>query len=312
MSANNIFFNGPIRISGSSAFQIDGVDPQQVDFGTEVTLLYAAGAVDPTRAAVLKVQPKISFTATDIKAMLDAGIWIDGFAIPQSTVYTTVDLYATKSVESSIRATSTNQMRYRVTTGVIIPRTLTVQQGQAAKLACDIIPVYDGTNAVIIPATGVALPATPVIDECWTLGPALFNGTEFDGLQGWTLNFGIEEEIIYANGIVYPVRVHIKRRKPMFEFDLKDESSVATHGINGVPQGATDSVFWLRKVVDNSVTTAEDQAEHISLTVDDGILTVGQWGGGNDASHSGKLTYTPKFDGTNAVIVKDTAAAISA
>lgn len=311
MSANNIFFNGPVYISGSSAFSIDGVDPQQVDFGTEVTLLYAAGAVDPTRAAVLKVQPKISFTATDIKAMLDAGIWLDGFAIPQSTTYTTVDVYATKSVESSVRATSTNQMRYRVTTGIIIPRTLTAQQGQAAKLACDIIPVFDGTNAVIIPATGVSLPATPLIDECWTLGPASFNGTELDGLQGWTLNFGIEEELIFASGEVYPRRVHIKKRRPTIEFDLKDESAAVTYGISGTAQGSTDSVFYLRKMTDNSVPVANATAEHISFTIDDGILTVGQWGGGNDASHAGKLMLNPKWDGSNAIIVKNTAVAIS-
>jgi len=311
MSTTKIYFGGPLVASGSGAFSLYGIEQQSIDPKQSVVQLHSAGGVYPTHTAIYQIQPVMPLSVHDLKVAFDAGIWMDGFAIPQSTTYTTVDLYALKSTAGSVRTSGSNQLRYRVTTGMIIPRTLTVEQGKPAVLALDVVAIYDGTNVAVIVATGVAMPTLGVVDPTFTLGPAKFNGTAYDGLQKWTLNFGIKEELIFDAGGVYPTRVHIAEVMPSFDLEVKNGSAIADYLLAGTVQSSTDSVFYLQKVLSGSGPVAAATAEHISITVDDGIIVPGSTGGANKSSHTSKLTFHPNYDNTNAILVKDTAVAIS-
>lgn len=311
MSTTKIFYGGPLIVSGTSGFQVDGIDSQSLDPKQNVQQETAAGAVYPTHVAVFEIQPLIPLTFSDLKTAFDNGIWLDGFAFPQSTDVTTVDLYGLKSAPGSARASGSVNLRHRLNAGAIIPRTLVVEQGKKAMLTVDVIIIYDGTNAAVITATNIAAPTAGGVDQIWTLGPAKFNGTAFDGLQKWTLNFNIAEEIILDSGGQYPTRVHVGTAKPTFDLEVKNGSAIADYLLGGTAQSSTDSIFYLQKMTNGGGPVAAATTEHISISVDDGILLPGPTGGQNGTSHSSKLTFYPNYDLTNAILVKDTATAIS-
>ena len=302
---------GPLVIGGSSAFNLDGIDNQSVDPGTDLLTILGAGEYQPTFAAVPSVTPKIKLVTTDIKTALDNGIWLTGFAIPQTTVYTTVDLYLTKIAKLGARSGASSNVRCRITNGMIIPRTLSVTDGKPAMLTLDIIPIWDATTAPIVFTDSTSIPHTPTIDEAWWLGPAAINGTTIDSLQGFTLDFGIKEILERNSGEFYASYVAIESIRPTITFENRDSLQMNTYTLIGTAQGATDSVAYLQQGVKNGTRTAAASSAHISLTVDDGIITVGDTGGGNDGAHTSKLIMTPTYDTSNAIIVKATTAAIT-
>ena len=304
------YIAGPVVVAGSSAFNIDGVSDQSTDPNTDIITLTGAGDYQPTFAGVARVAPRIKVTTTDIKTALDNGIWLTGFAIPQTTVYTTVDLYYTRIVKQGARAASVN-VRCRVTTGMIIPRTLAVTDGKPATLTMDIIPIWDASTAPIVFTDSQSLPHSPAIDECWWLGPAAINGTTIDSLQGFSLDFGIKEMVEFNSGEFYPSFVGIPAINPVITFDNRDAVQLNTYGLTGTAQGSTDSLFYLQQGTKNGARTAAGSSAHISFSVDDGIISVGDTGGGNDSAHGSKLILTPTYDGSNAIIAKATTAAIT-
>lgn len=301
---------GPFVVGGSSGFNIDGIVNEQVDHNTEVTLEFAAGVVDPTYVTSMAVAPMISFACTDLATVL-ASFWLDGLYIPQTTVYTTLTAMFAKIGTTAPRMTSTSHFRAVVNNALIVPKQITANQGQRAELTVDVHCIYDGTNAPIVYTDSIALPHAASVDELFTVGKCSINGTALDGVQGVTLDFGIEVEKVFDSGNVYPVRAHVLSRRPKFEIRLKDTVNLSTYGIDGTAQSGTDSVIYFRKMQENAVTLAEATAEHLSFTIDDGKVTVGSTGGNNNTSFNSVVNIFPTYDGTNAILVKNLATAIS-
>jgi len=312
MALTRVYTSGPIVFGGTGAFNLDGVETQMDDVGAEVVRMFAAGQVDPSFAAIFTIAPKMTATITDIKTAIDGGIFLNGLAFETGgSAITTCDIYFVQTDASGTRKSGSNHSRTRFAKGLVVPRRIMARQGEPAKMDIEIWPVYDGTNEIAVPDNAVALPHTPVIDEAWTLGPVSFNGTAVDGLQEWTLDFGIEVEAMYSDGLEKPSRVHISQRAPTLDIPNKDLAQYATFTLDGTVQTATDSVFYLRKMVRASSTLANATAEHIKFTVDDGLFVPMSRGGPNNRSHDQRTVYSVLYDGTNAPIIANTASAIT-
>lgn len=301
---------GAIVVSGSSAFNLDGMTDLQIDPGNTLVVENAGGQYDPSFAAVSQTMPMATASVTDIATAI-ANIALAGFAFPQTTVYTTVDVFFTQMAESGLRTSSTTHTRCRMAKGLVVPRSLTASQGGVASLGIEIHALYDGSNVPMVFADNIALPHTPTIGELFTLGKVMINGTQLDGVQSWTFDFGLTVEKVLANGELYPTGAYITRRAPKFEIRTKKVPSLTTFGLNGTAQGSTDSVIYLQKLEKNANILATATEEHISFTIDDGMVTVGQTGGSNNATGESVVTITPTWDGTNAIVVIDETSAIS-
>lgn len=302
---------GAIVVSGSGAFNLDGVT--QVNVSPEVAHLIqnGGGVVDPSFVAVGTVTPMISVTISDIATAL-ANMGINGLCFPNSTVITTVDLYFTKLALCSPRASGSSHFRIRMNKGLIVPKTIESQYGQVATLTLEIHPIYDGTNAPLGFTDSVALPHTPSIDELFTLGPSKINGTEVDGVQGRTINFGLTVGKVGASSDIYPTFVAIERREPTIDVRTLTVPSLSTYGLTGTTQSSSDSLFYLTKMAEGGGgRVANGTSEHISVSVDEGLIKLGSASASNNQRAEVGLTVVPTWDGTNDIFVLSTTATIS-
>lgn len=309
MSVNKAYTIGAIVVSGSPAFNLDGITQSSANTGAEILIQRAAGQADPTHTSVISQSPMISWTTTDIATALGS-IALSGLPIV-STASTSLDMYLTKMQEGGVRASGSVNGRIRAVEGLILPRQISVSQGQVATLTMDFIATYDGTNAPFQYSVTSALPHVPSIDEIFTMGPVKFNGTTLAGCQSLTIDFGLSAATLASCGNLFPTFAGIATREPYIEVTSLEADYMSTFGISGTAQGATDSVVYLQKQEENAVRLAAATAEHISFKLDDGIITVSEIGGSNNEPAMVTLRHTASYDGSNAIWVLSTATAIT-
>ena len=100
-------------------------------------------------------------------------------------------------------------------------------------------------------------------------------------------------------------------RKPKITIKTTDVISLSTFGLSGVAQGGTDSVIYLRKVAEGGARVQDGTAEHISFTVDEGMITVTGIDANDGEVANSTIEITPTFDGKNDILAIGTAVAIT-
>lgn len=286
---------------------LDGIEEQSIPTGIREIIKAADGQVDPTYAAIMEQDPKMTFRTCHIASFLGL-CGIGGLAISS-----TVILYFQKTDPSGTRVSGSNHRTATIAAGMVIPRNISAAQGQDAKLTFDVIAISsDGLTAPITFATGVALPTLSGVTELFTLGPLQINGgTTEEGIQSFDFDFGIKEKLMRHGGLVYPVRVHIESREPMAKWKHSDASKLATLGLSGTAQGASASIAWLRKMAREATRVANVTAQHISFTFYDGIFKVTNVGGSHPSEQSVDIELKPISDGSNPIVAISAAAAIT-
>lgn len=310
MSVDSTFTLAMIRLNSGTDVDLYGLTDVSISEGLQEVLAHGAGAVDPSFMSLLSIEPVISVTATELTKIL-AVFGNDGLCIGSAQTYTDVQFYFVQLGKCAPRLGSTNHIKVTMNEGLIIPTTLTASQGQTATLGLEFHASYDGTNAPLSFATSQALPATAAISQQFTLGPVKINGTELLGVQQTTVNWGINLAKEKGAGQVYPTFIGITQRQPSIEVRTKKLTSISTFGLTGTAQGATDSVIYFRKQSANGTLVADATSEHISVTIDDGIITVPTTGSQNNQTGDSTVKITPVYDGTNAIMAISSATAIS-
>ncbi|QDU61236.1 hypothetical protein Pan216_20900 [Planctomycetes bacterium Pan216] len=300
---------GRIVVNGSSTWNLEGLESKNLSSGIQTLLRRAAGQPDASWIAVTEVAPRLSATCSDVETFL-SNVAMSGFAFPQSTTYTTVENYFVNLPDGGVRD-ATACVKGAMNKGLIVPRRLTWGLEPPATIEFDIIATFDGTNAPLILSVSQTMSGTPVIGEMFRAGPVTINGTTGDSFTSGSFDFGLSEEAARAMDQIYPTRVHIQAREPEFRFPTSDLSILNTYGISGTAQSATDSVIALRHMPNRSSVTADTEEEHITMTVDDGLIFWEEGGGSNDSDAESTVVLKPIFDGTNEMVVFATDQALS-
>jgi len=258
-----------------------------------------SGDVDPRYAAVMSVSPVLSFMTRTITALSSFGI--------AGAEVTTAVAWLQQLVKYGTRNATSKKLT--IATGFCVPRSLSVSQGQAAELSMDIVALSsDGTTAPVAAGTGtMATNPTPL---AWTLGPIQVNDQAYD-VVSMTIDFGLDVTVEGSEGNVYPTFATLMSRNPSVQFTAKDVDFRTAVGFDGLAQGATDSVFYLRKMEQNGKRVADGTAEHIKFTIDDGLFRIDTINAPHGERALTEIALTPISDGTNAIIVVDTASAIT-
>jgi hypothetical protein len=80
-----------------------------------------------------------------------------------------------------------------------------------------------------------------------------------------------------------------------------------------VAQSSTDSLVYLRKIQQNGIRVADATTEHISASIDDGLVTIRSVSASN-ADNDGaaiEVMIEPNSDGTNPILALSTTTAIT-
>jgi hypothetical protein len=259
----------------------------------------AGGAVDPTFISILEHKPVLDVETRMLTALSSVGI--------AGAELTTLDAYVQGLAKYGTRSATSTKLT--IGTGMLIPMKLTAQQGQAASFTFRAVALSsNGSAAPIAVATGATMPAHPA-DVVWTIGPVKINGTTYD-CEKIDVDFGIQLIVEASGGSVYPTFVSIGERKPKISLSIKDLDGVAL-GLTGVAQGSTDSVVYFRKMAKGGTRVTDETAEHISLTIDDGMISLDSARQQQAQRGTSEVVIETVYDGSNAIIEIDTTAAIA-
>jgi hypothetical protein len=300
MAVSRLFDLYAVNING---ILIDHISSCNYSRGMEPFLASAAGSVDPSFAAIKKIQPVIKFSTTCVaKAMALMGI--------SHSNITTLTLYFQQRAQGGTYMTGDNHVIMQATSGLVVPQSLSAKHDAPAELSFEVYPLStDGVNAPLSITKNSALAGSPVVDEVFFCGPANINGALVDGNQDVNIEFGVTHKI--AGDQVYNTFGCITKREPKVTITSLDMDLMADlGGVAGIAQGTTDSVFYLRKAANGGTFVANATAEHISLSVAAGHIGVSE-GGGSEGEAQATIEIIPVSDGTNDVLVLNAATAIS-
>jgi hypothetical protein len=288
---------------------IDQITDFNVDTGINEMLVTADGSVDPTYVAIQNQSPRINFTTSALATVL-ATCGISGLKIDSDVDDDGAEFWFQKMAEGGVRATGSNHMKLTMNEGMLLPRVISASNdGGPATMTMEMVITWDGTNDPLVIATSQALEGTAIVGEVFVPGIVMINGTQLDGIQDISIDFGLTEMVVTADGNVWPTFTAIQTRKPVITITTLDVIALNTFGLTGDAQGATDSIVYLRKVDEGGTRVADGTSEHISFTIDDGMITVKTIGGGDEPQQS-EVQITPTYDGSNAIMLIDTTAAI--
>lgn len=285
---------------------VDGVSEFNLDTDVNELIQAANGQVDPQFVALMGQAPKVSWTTSALARAL-AKIGIGGYAIADDDEAV---FFLQAMAAGGTRAGTLSHLKLTLNEGIQVPRTLQGSQGGIATISYEAFATYDGTNDPVVLATSQTLTGSPTVDELFTVGPVVINGAVLDGIQDITIDFGIGELIQAANGQVWPEFAGIMGRQPVITIRTVDSLAIDTFGLTGTAQGATDSLIHFRKLSEGGTRVADNVAEHIKITLDEGRITTRTVSGSQGSPIISELVFTPTFDGTAAIIVIATASTI--
>lgn len=297
---SSLFTIDSLSINGTV---LGGIVDQAFSPNVEAVLAGNAGSQVPTFGAVMGYRPVGRFSTVHVATALGL-VGVGGLAIDANNVLMTFrqrDVLAVKG--------STDHTRVTFDDGIIVPRTISASQGQPATIQYEILARGDASNAPVTIASNASSSAAQETTEVFTLGPVKFNGTMYV-VQGWTLNFNWREIVRGSDGLAWPTFVGLGDQEPELTVQSHEMGRLATV----VPGGLdiTACIAFLRKVAEGGTRVAVATEEHISFTINEGVAFPGEASGsqGDDGAQV-DLTVRPTHDGTNAIVVVDTTAAIA-
>jgi hypothetical protein len=297
-----------VNYHGGLITQITG---ESVALGAVLDAADADGMVDPTHVAVLSQQPVLRFTTSALAVAL-AACGIDAAIIDGSHL---LDMYFQMLDPAGIRKTGSNAIKVAVGLGLLVPRGLRAPNGGAATLDYEAWAISaDGSTAPIVVTTAQALPTgTPGVTARWTAGPVKINGTSIGeaSVQSIAFDPGLRVQPGGGDGLVFNSSVSVMSRQPSFIVQTTNLAILNTLGISGTAQGDTDSVIYLRKLAQDGTRVGNATAEHISFSIDAGIWNADDAAAPMRAPGVATVRCLPRYDGTNAIVVISTAAAIA-
>lgn len=295
MSTSNMFTMGSLVLPSG---QIYGQSATSVDPQIQTVVEHGDGVAYDQFAAVMFQSPMFSIATKAINNALGL-VGLNGLAIAAAT-----DFWIQKFTDGGVRTTGTNSQKHTFSKGLVCLRNLSVEDRGVASLGLEGWAVSsDGVTAPLTVTGSAAMTAPTMLDELFTLGPIKINGTAVGGVKSLNIDFGLQVMVESGDGDVYPSFVTIQAVQPKLTFrTLSVQKALSANIGQFAAQGATDSVFYLRKLAKNGARVADATTEHISFTLDDGLLSMRpiEANGRNPAMV--EYLFEPTWDAVNDVL----------
>lgn len=238
-----------------------------------------SGAVDPTAHYLGSGEPRARWTSHDLATIL-AGLTVTGGLYVASG---TITVPWNRRAAGSTHLGATSHFRLNGTKGLIWPVSFEANQGDPVArcmLECGFLST-DGLAVPVTSSTGQSLASQAFTSE-FRLGPVGINGSALPGVVGVQVNTGIQVELEYLNGGVFPVNAYITQRDPTMDIRFRDETALHTYG--PLILAASSAVAYFRKKAQGSTVVSDATEEHIAFSFADGICDAQQIGGSGTAT----------------------------
>jgi hypothetical protein len=288
-----------------NATLIDHVVSMRVDPAIAQEVRGADGLVQQSFVAIMSQSPVVETTSLALKKVLDA-MGLMGTVLPGPVTFAFQAI-----TQGGQRTAGSTHIDLTVNEGMLVLQSISASQGQIAQVVFQTVASYDGSNEPIVIAGSQALIGSPAVTEVFTVGPANINGVLLEGIQSIDVQFGIEIISMMSAGDIWPTFLATGQIKPIITIRTTDPDALLDIGLDGTAQGVTDSVVYFRKKAIDGTNVTDETAEHISMTIDQGQITVSSVQGDHPNPIETEIIITPTFDGTNASIVFATAVAIT-
>jgi hypothetical protein len=149
-SIDEAFTLGPFNINGSL---VDGFDRVTVNFGNEVKLKAAGGALYPQHVNIDQHGPSIELYTSDLGVLDDFNL--EGTAISASDVIFYAKKYANEG--NYVADNTAEHIKFTLDKGMVIPASAGGANNADSEAQLKIVPIYDGTNDPIVLDTASAI-----------------------------------------------------------------------------------------------------------------------------------------------------------
>lgn len=298
-----------VDISGHiSAVSITGITDVRFSSNLSEVVQSTDGSLDPRFAAAMTQVSRIRFRTNDIRGALDVagfnGMDISGDAGLSDTLQ-----FNFKKRAPGGTFVGEEGFVIGMVAGILIPIQCRVSHGQIAEIEMEAIPVYDGVNVPFILELAAASTVGNTPTRLWTVGPWYINGVLLEGIRDFTINFGLDVELLEADGMPWPSRVAIKQRRPSFEcstyhLDQVDKDTLAMIG-QARGAGVVTRAF-LRRKLEGGANTADGTIGHIRFDVAEGRISMQDLGSGHPESAMCRIGVTPTKTGSTDSIAVNT------
>jgi hypothetical protein len=252
--------------------------------------------------SITERKPVASWESYALKSWLSA-VGLAGKEIDSLT--SGLKLYLKKVEHGGTRATGSNHIKYTITSGIILPRRLTVRHRQPGSISYDALVTYDGANAVIQKTESAALPGSLTDDQRYALGPITWAGQSYVGVKELDLDFGLTEILEGADSDIDDTEAAIADVKP--EITLRGINpkwfGASYVPIGGLALGHATTSIYLRRYKAGGEIWANGQAKHVKMTVAGLAFLEDVFSADHNRPAETALKIPLEYDGTNAQIV---------
>jgi hypothetical protein len=249
-----------------SAVILPDITSLGLNLNPELMAEMVADSATPKHVAMVARKLMGNVECFSIASAIDA-IGLTGLTINAAT-NSGVEFYLQKFDKNGFAASS-NHRSFTFKKGVVVPKTISVQHRQDAKLTFDVVPIYDGTNNAVVIADNASLPSITIAAARWTLGPIIIGGdtlTEYTGLE---IDFGNTVETGSSESDQDETHVAVRTHEPKITITGIDPLwfSGTVVGLGGsVVAQSTDAIYLRKRAQDAVGFVADATAEHIKFT----------------------------------------------
>lgn len=302
MSLTTAYSVYAIDIDGTT---IEGIKDNTASQGINTLSLATDGRPAPAHSSVMGQQASVNLTSNDIKAVIDAiGLYGKLFASSDSASF-----WLQQRQNGGARSAGATHKRATMNQGVAVITSIQASQGQDATISVTIYVDSDGTNAPYVITENISLSALTGGDVAWTVGKIVVNGITINGIQNVTINTGVQPMRLMGDGDVQNTFTSIDIA-PTVQANTNDMDSLTDFDPTGEAI-ASSTVIYLRKKAKGGANVADATAEHISITINDGMVYGGDFGASSGQAASNNLNIIATDDDVNDPLVFNTATAIT-
>jgi hypothetical protein len=307
MALAHIHTLAPVLLNST---RIKGVTRGSVETGVEVAGESYSGSPYVAYKYVRAVKPRATFETVAVASSL-AACGIGGLSL--ASLGAGLQVWAQKATKGSIRASGSVHRSYTLRDGILVPVSLSVDHAGDARLGYAATVTYDGTNSPIVISDNQALPTIDANTEIFGMGPLVIGGSTYVGARQYQIDFAIKVAAEGADGDIYDTCAWIQLIDPKITVRGVNQEWLKSTAIplNGKAVLHASTTIYLRRRGATDFV-ANNQAQHISITVA-GLATIGtavDASGTNAAEQT--LVIDSQHDGTNAPLIINTAATITA